>query len=159
MFERFTKDAKVLCETAVTNARKLGDNQVGTEHLLLAVNDCKPEILDQLDISLTDVVTALKQEQREQDAEALSTIGIDIDGITAVIDSLAAAEPKGWHHVPFHDEAKTALELALKESLRRRDKYIGVEHIFLGLLLLDGSAAHRALDASGVTHELFDNSF
>ena len=104
------------------------------------------------------------------DAEALRAIGIDLD---AVIASVEGTFCEGALRVPddepcrrrglfrrgvatagtptsprFSPRAKKALELSLREALRRGDNHIGAEHILLGLIREgDGLAAKILTDA------------
>lgn len=87
----------------------------------------------------------------EQDAQALKSIGIDLDAVRATLrdtfgqDALrepAVEQPTGllgWltsgnGHARCTGESKKALELALRHAIARKDNYIGVEHVLLGLL-------------------------
>jgi hypothetical protein len=46
---------------------------------------------------------------------------------------------------------KTALERALREALRLKDKHIGSEHVLLGVIAVDRDV-NAALEAHGVTY-------
>jgi ATP-dependent Clp protease ATP-binding subunit ClpA len=74
----------------------------------------------------------------DADVEALRAIGIDADEVLrrAEVD-LGAPLPvvgaaKG--NLPMSPEAKKALELALREAVALKHRYIGTEHLLLGLL-------------------------
>jgi ATP-dependent Clp protease ATP-binding subunit ClpA len=102
------------------------------------------------------------------DREALAAVGIDLD---LVRDRVEAAFGPGaltrplqrqrrrprtrWRrqrrcptgapsgHIPFTPRAKKCLEGSLRESVARRDGYIGVEHLALALTAMtDGLAPH-----------------
>ena len=55
----------------------------------------------------------------------------------------------------FNEKAKKALELAGEAAGELGHSYIGSEHIMLGLLRLDGSAAKKILENCGVTADQF----
>ena len=54
----------------------------------------------------------------------------------------------------FTPRAENVLRLAQETALELGHGYVGCEHILLGLLREDGSAACRALGEAGVTEEL-----
>ncbi|MCF6522897.1 Clp protease [Streptomyces sp. JJ36] len=58
------------------------------------------------------------------------------------------AEPAG--HIPFTPRAKKALELALREAVARKDRYIGVEHLVLALLRSDDRVTRGVLARLGI---------
>jgi ATP-dependent Clp protease ATP-binding subunit ClpA len=108
------------------------------------------------------------------DAEALRAIGIDLDAVIASVEgtfgegALSAPEdgerhrrrglfrrgasPVGTHTSPrFSPRAKKALELSLREALRRGDNYIGAEHILLGLIREGDGLAAKILTDGGLS--------
>ena len=111
------------------------------------------------------------------DAEALRAIGIDLDAVIASVENTfgegalrapedepcrrrglfrRGAAPTGTFTGPrFSPRAKKALELSLREALRRGDNHIGAEHILLGLIREgDGLAAKILTDAGLSLDEL-----
>jgi len=117
----------------------------------------------------------------DADAEALLAIGIDLPAVRAKIEELfgpgaldpPAPEPKrgllrrrripepaaSGGHLPFVARSKKVLELSLREALRLEHKYIGSEHILLGLLREgDGLAAKILTDAGLSIEELRDRT-
>jgi ATP-dependent Clp protease ATP-binding subunit ClpA len=52
-------------------------------------------------------------------------------------------------HIPFTPRAKRLLELALREALARRDRYVGPEHIALALTEIKGGLAPEILFTLG----------
>ncbi|GAA1787764.1 hypothetical protein GCM10009682_07180 [Luedemannella flava] len=89
-----------------------------------------------------------------EDAEALANIGVDLATIRDRIDATfgpgtfdgldpdqpTEPEPTRWGRRrrrsggTFSPRAKKVLELSLREALRLRHRYIGTEHILLGLI-------------------------
>jgi hypothetical protein len=127
---RFTLRAREALATAQATARRLGQAQVGTEHLVAGL-----------------VV----------DSQGLSAQAIAAQGVTAA-DVVAAVDATGNEpgddlpdHVPFAVESKQVLAGALREAFRRRHNYIGTEHLLLGLLAHRRSAGARLLHELGVT--------
>jgi len=133
MFERFTDRARRVVTLAQREARKLGHDYIGTEHILLGLID-----------EGAGVATT-----------ALTSMGISLDEMRqAVLDSTGrAAEPAPESgHIPFTPEAKKVLELSLREANQLGHNYIGTEHILLGLIREGGGAA-QLLAAAGVDHD------
>lgn len=111
---------------AQEEARRLDHDYVGTEHLLLG---------------LTDVGEGLA-------VKALESLGISSEAIRQRVEaSVDRGEQTPSGPIRFTSQAKTVLELSLRESRARSDLYIGTEHILLGLIREgDGVAAHVLLE-------------
>jgi ATP-dependent Clp protease ATP-binding subunit ClpC len=113
MFERFTNRARHVVVLSQEEARQLQHNYIGTEHILLG----------------------LMGESGGIASEALARFGMTLDGtrdeVKAII-GLGKSAPTG--HIPFTPRAKKVLELALRESLKLKNDFIGTEHILLGVL-------------------------
>ncbi len=113
MFERFTPRARRTIVRAQEEARDLGHNYIGTEHVLLGLlgvpDGVAARALDRFEISLSGVRDEVRARVR------------------------AGGEPVQGH-IPFTPRAKKILELALREALGLGHNYIGTEHILLGLL-------------------------
>jgi ATP-dependent Clp protease ATP-binding subunit ClpA len=113
LFERFTDRARRVVVLAQEEARLLGHNYIGTEHILLG----------------------LIHEGEGVACEALQALGISLSGVRAQVEEIIGrgqSMPKG--HVPFTPRAKKVLELSLREALQLGHGYIGTEHILLGLI-------------------------
>ncbi|MFI7588027.1 Clp protease N-terminal domain-containing protein [Spongisporangium articulatum] len=176
MLERFTSGAR----EAVVGARQAATDQqrpVGTEHLLLALTaDPGPggtavrEFAPGLDAAavraaIERLVPSPRPLLDAQDAEALRSVGIDLDAVLARIEETfgpaALERPKprrGWfRRTPveppvgrFVPRAKKVLELALREALRLGDGEIGSGHLLLGLLREGEGLGVRILVDAGV---------
>ncbi|MDG4824005.1 Clp protease N-terminal domain-containing protein [Asanoa sp. WMMD1127] len=88
----------------------------------------------------------------DADAEALRQIGIDLEAVRRKVEAAfgeGALRPPARPHSrglfglrrrrpmtggPFSPRAKKALELSLREALRLKHRYIGTEHVLLGVL-------------------------
>jgi ATP-dependent Clp protease ATP-binding subunit ClpA len=110
----------------------------------------------------------------EEDAAALRTIGIDLDAVLARIEEsfgpdaldpprpprpgrwlLGRGRPRrdgglGPRGARFGPRARKVLELSLREALRLKHKYIGTEHILLGLIREGDGLAAKIITESGV---------
>jgi ATP-dependent Clp protease ATP-binding subunit ClpA len=113
MFERFTPRARRSVVAAQEEARGLGHNYIGTEHVLLGLLS-EPESLA---------------------ARALGPLGISLAGAREEVAAKVGTGSKPMKgHIPFTPRAKKVLELALREALQLHHNYIGTEHILLGLI-------------------------
>ena len=113
MFERFTDRARRVVVLAQDEARELNHNYIGTEHILLGL------------ISEGDGVAA----------KALESMGISLDAVRSeVVDIIGRGSQPPSGHVPFTPRAKKVLEYSLREALQLGHKYIGTEHLLLGLI-------------------------
>lgn len=113
MFERFTDRARRVVVLAQDEARELNHNYIGTEHILLGL------------ISEGDGVAA----------KALESMGISLDAVRSeVVDIIGRGAQPPSGHVPFTPRAKKVLEYSLREALQLGHKYIGTEHLLLGLI-------------------------
>jgi ATP-dependent Clp protease ATP-binding subunit ClpA len=113
MFERFTDKARAVVVSAQDEARLLGHDYIGTEHLLLGLFDVPEGVAARALFRL-----GLSQEIVREDVEEMIGRG--------------KGTAKG--HIPFTPRAKKVLELALREALQLKHNYIGTEHIVLALV-------------------------
>ncbi|MFD3703662.1 Clp protease N-terminal domain-containing protein [Nocardia sp. NPDC058658] len=156
MFEKFSREAKLAVVGAQADAKDLGAKQIGPEHVLLgAVSNAEPDlraVLDARDITADSLRAALAAEPPlgPDDAQALRSIGIDLDAVQASIaenfgpQAWEQAEPEakrgvfarllGAGHIPFTGQAKKTLELALREAIDRKDREISSTYLLLGIL-------------------------
>lgn len=159
MFERFTRGARRAVVIAQEEARQLGHDRVGTEHLLLGILEQPEEpvlaVLAEAGLDQEAARQALRRLRGKGDQQVLATIGVDLDAVREAVEAAfgegALDDPpeegrKRWGrfrpsadgvvtgHIPFSSPAKKALELSLREALRLKSKEIGVGHLLLGVL-------------------------
>jgi ATP-dependent Clp protease ATP-binding subunit ClpA len=156
MFERFTHEARNAVVAAQEQARRLGHDCVGTEHVLLGLlrgDGMAARVLNDLGVAADaveqEVVTFVRPGPfGAADAEALGAIGIDLDEVRRRLEASFGPGALRWRpgrrggrrgplpggHIPFSPRAKKVLELSLREALQLGHKYIGTEHILLGLV-------------------------
>ncbi|HEX5950648.1 MAG TPA: Clp protease N-terminal domain-containing protein [Actinomycetota bacterium] len=171
MFERFTAQARSVVTDAQREARELGHPRIGTHHVLLAMSG-RPEaaggrVLGTLGLHADrlreDVRNAARPSFTDEDAEALRFVGIDLDevrrsvedafGPGALDQDVRTAGDKLLGHIPFTPGSKKALELALREAIHLGHRYIGTEHLLLGLVRDERSSAARILADHGIDAE------
>lgn len=129
MFTRFTPRARRSIVLAQEEARRLGHDRLGTEHLLLGV----------------------LAEGEGIAGRALSGAGLTLDAARAGVEQITGRgdqSPQG--RIPFAGPAKKALELALREALELGHNYIGTEHLLFGLLKEGEGAGAKVVVAAGV---------
>jgi ATP-dependent Clp protease ATP-binding subunit ClpC len=113
MFEVFTDPARRVVVLAQEEARILGHNYIGTEHLLLG----------------------LIHEGEGVAARALESLGISLEAVRENVEEMVGRGKEQLSgHIPFTPRAKKVLELSLRESQQLGHEYIGTEHILLGLI-------------------------
>jgi ATP-dependent Clp protease ATP-binding subunit ClpA len=128
VFERFTDKARRVVVLAQEEARRLGHNAIGSEHLLLGLI-CEGE---------------------GAAGQTLAALGIELDPARAAVERIegrGTGKPSG--HIPFTPGAKRVLEAALREALRFGHSYIGTEHVLLGVLHEEDGVAAETLGALG----------
>ena len=131
MFQRFTDRARRVVHFAQDEARLLGHNYVGTEHLLLG----------------------LLYEGNGVAARALISLGVSLDQARARVEDIIGIGPGAQPgHIPFTPRAKKVLELSLREAMRLGHHYIGTEHILLGLLREGEGIGAVVLTGLGADH-------
>ncbi len=110
MFERFTAEARQVVVDAQHEARRLHHGSIGTEHLLLSLlgrQTPSSAVLARHGLTKQDVAQAVIGHVRngDLDAEALTTLGIDLD---AVRDRVESAFGPGALDDPFRRRGATA---------------------------------------------------
>jgi ATP-dependent Clp protease ATP-binding subunit ClpA len=164
MFERFTDKARQSLAAAQLEARELGHNFIGTEHLLLGL--LATDGVASHELAATGVtaegprqaITGIvghghgpdddNDPSSADDAEALRAIGIDLDEVRSAVegafgegalDRAGRANGKGFAKrrlgaPPFAPRSKKVLELSLREALSLGHNYIGTEHLLLAIV-------------------------
>jgi len=56
-------------------------------------------------------------------------------------------------HIPFTQQGKGVLKLSMEEAVGLGHRYIGTEHLLLGLLRQDDTVASRVLTELGADHD------
>jgi hypothetical protein len=121
--------ARQSLESAREEARRLGHDFIGTEHVLLGVLE-----------SATGSLAAVLQNR-----------GLDREALRREIERLVAPLPPRMvpAELPFTPRARKALELAGNEAKRLKHPMIGAEDLLLGLLREGGGVAAQALKNLG----------
>jgi ATP-dependent Clp protease ATP-binding subunit ClpC len=130
----FTDRVKKVMQIAREESIRLGNDYVGTEHLLLGL------------IKEGDGVAVA----------VMRSMGIDLDELSATIEKTITSSggmATIGQMLPFTPRAKKVLEIAANEARSMSHKYIGTEHLLLALMKDTESAATNALAAAGLEYE------
>lgn len=128
MFERYTEEARELIVHAQLEARHLGHNMLGPEHLLLGALRCDGPV-----------------------AAVLSEAGLSHHRAVETLRHFRGAEvPPPEGHVPFSDAGRAALADAMAIADGRGDRHIGAEHIVLAVTCAEVDLTARLLAEVGV---------
>jgi ATP-dependent Clp protease ATP-binding subunit ClpC len=131
MFERFTDRARRTLVLAQDEARRLGHDFLGTEHVLLG----------------------LIAEGEGVAAKAMEELGVSLEDVRRRVMEVIPSGTPGAPGVapPFTPRAKRVLELSLREALTLGHNYIGTEHVLLGLVREGEGVASQVLVATGLS--------
>src|SRR6266403_5342251 len=132
MFERYTERARRMIFFARYEASQYGSPYIETEHLLLGLLREDPVLCRQF-LGPTSVAAEIRTaiEGRITRRERIST----------------SVE------MPLTEESKKALKLAAEESERLAHRHIGMEHVLVALLRVEGSLAAQLLRERGLKPE------
>lgn len=131
-FDLFTKRARDVLALAQEEARRLQHNYIGTEHLLLG----------------------LEREGEGVATQVLSNLGIQVDQIRHAVEAIAGRGGKIVSgEVPLTPRAKKVIELAVDEARRLNHRFIGTEHLLLGLVREGGGMGADVLVKLGLQLE------
>jgi hypothetical protein len=130
MFERYTEKARRVIFFARYEASQFGSPYIEIEHLLFGLFREDPALVSRF------VGPAMIAAEIRTEIESQITRGERIS--TSV-------------EVPLTHECKKVLTLAAEEAERLGQRHVGTEHVFLGILRLEGSLPARLLQERGLT--------
>lgn len=129
MWEPFTERARRSIVLAQEEAQRLGNNYIGTEHLLLGI------------ISEGESVAA----------KVLENLGINLQKVRGEVEAIVGKGSQATQkEMVFTPRAKRVIELAFEEARALAHNYIGTEHLLLGLVREGEGVAARVLSHLGV---------
>src|SRR5579872_1057854 len=129
MWEPFTERARRSIVLAQEDAQRLGNNYIGTEHILLGI------------IS----------EGESLAAKVLETLGVNLAKVRQEVEAIVGRGGQTvQQEMVFTPRAKRVIELAFEEARQLNHNYIGTEHLLLGLIREGEGVAARVLTNLGV---------
>ena len=129
MWEPFTKLAQNSISIARDEASRLGNTDVGTEHILLGI------------IAQEDTVAV----------RALRALGIDPAELRREVEAnTGSGAPPIRGEVQFTRDAKRVIELAFEEARLQSYNYIGTESLLLAIIREPDGLGGRVLKGAGV---------
>jgi hypothetical protein len=130
-----TAPARMAVRLGRQEARAMGSDLVGSEHLLLGIlrsgDERAVKVLEQLGVTLDDARAAAQP---------------------TLVDGQGHMEPPGKDGISTY--ARSVLEQSLREAVGRGEGFIGVEHLLLALLRENEGGAARTLHELGVDAEI-----
>ena len=131
-FDRFTKRARHVLTLAQEEARRFQHTYIGTEHLLLG----------------------LIREEEGVASQVLRNLGIEVDQVRQAIEAIIGrGERIVVGEVGLTPRAKKVIGLAVDEARRLTHRFIGTEHLLLGLLREGDGIAAGVLEDFGLQLE------
>src|SRR6266851_2807844 len=132
MWQRFTERSRRVVFFAQEEAARLGENYVGTEHLLLG----------------------LVRENDSVAARILDRLGVPLGRIRSDIErQVTRGHGNLGQDMQLTPRAKRVIDLAYEEARQLNNNYIGTEHLLLGLIREGDGLAARVLVKLGADLE------
>jgi hypothetical protein len=129
LLSRFTPRARAVVVGARDDARAAGNDAVSSAHVLFCMAADPGSVA----------------------SRAIIAQGSSLDDVRlAAAATFAPRVGQRPEHIPFSSEAKSLLELSVREALRMGHNYVGTEHLILGLAADRKSSGGRALAACGL---------
>lgn len=127
-FEKFTHEAKQALIFAENEAKRSNASYVGTEHLLLGV----------------------LEQGKSLGAKVLQSFGVSTNNVRMILESAtrvkSTGQPKMGERRALSRYAKKAIDEAVAASTRYKHKFVGTEHLLLGLVSQKDTAAVVVLE-------------
>src|SRR5271156_89443 len=130
MFEKYTEKARRVIFFARYEASQFGQPHIETEHLLLG---------------LLREDKALTNRFLRSNYSSVEAIRRQIEGHTTIRESISTSVD-----LPISNECKRVLAYAAEEAERLGHKYVGTEHLLLGLLREEKCFASEILQERGL---------
>jgi len=125
--EKFTGRAKKAIEKAQVAAEELGHSYVGSEHLLIGI----------------------LREEFGKGVQVLRKYGLSEELITSLVEKYVGRGDAGGSVGGLSPRAKHIIELAIGDAGRLGHRFVGVEHLLMGILREADSTAVRIISGTG----------
>jgi hypothetical protein len=131
-FDKFTERARKVLTLAQEEATRCNHSYIGTEHLLLG----------------------LVREGEGVAAQVLRSLGVELNRVRSAVEFIIGRGDRMIvGEVGLTPRAKKVIELAVDEARRLGHRYIGTEHLLLGLVREGEGIAAGVLESQGVNLE------
>jgi ATP-dependent Clp protease ATP-binding subunit ClpA len=166
---RLTPEARHALTCAEAHARRMDDTGLGTEHLLLGLlsdaSGPSARVLADLGVTTGAVEAALartapdpKEGLRPADVDVLRAIGIDLDEVRQRVEAsfgAGALTPvtSGRRRPRMTGRARDVWSASVRETKELGHRFLGSEHLLLGLDGVEAGAGAQILRHAGVTSE------
>src|SRR5579864_6569797 len=131
-FDKFTERARKVLQLAQEEAQRFNHNYIGTEHLLLG----------------------LVREGEGVAAKVLGNLGVELNKVRSAVEFIIGrGDRMVVGEIGLTPRAKKVIELAVDEARRLGHRYIGTEHLLLGLIREGEGIAAGVLESLGVSLE------
>ena len=130
-FEKFSERARRVLSLAQEEAIRFNHNYIGTEHVLLG----------------------LVREPEGVAARVLANLSVDLHKVRSAVEFIIGRgeRPVSGENIGLTPRAKRVIELAVDEARRMNHRYIGTEHLLIGLMREGEGVAAGVLESLGVT--------
>jgi ATP-dependent Clp protease ATP-binding subunit ClpA len=161
MFERFEPAARQAFVDARNEAGRAGQDKIRSEHVLLGLLAEPGNAADALTaagLTLTDLRARVARGHETPvglDADALASLGIDLDTVRRATDAafgpgaLDRARVPGRKRLPIADDAKQTLVGALRQAERLGQRQITSGHMLIAIIDQPRNGALRLLADAG----------
>ena len=181
MFDRFDDGALQVVHSAIASARGLGHNYLGTEHLLFGLAKHRDLLPDGVRLmlpaaeTLRSAMVSVVGEPVRRDAEALRTVGIDLEEVRSAVRRTFGEEAiarlarrrshRAWppwrqpsrrctsllaENLTMAPRVKQAFEIASRHAERRAQPRIDPTSLLFGIVDLEDALANHLLRENGV---------
>jgi ATP-dependent Clp protease ATP-binding subunit ClpB len=134
-FDKMTLKSQEMIQEAQRLAERFGHQQLDPEHFLGALLQQKEGVIPPL---LGKI--GVNQAQLHKEAEA-------------ALEQMPAVSGPGAGQVYLSPRGKAVLDRAFEEAEKMKDEYVGLEHVFLGVVEEKEGRAAKLLAAAGVTRD------
>ena len=163
MFERFQPAARQAVVDARAEAGRAGQDKIRCEHMLLGLLAEPGPAADALaaaGLELADLRSRIPrgkyQASAALDAEALASLGIDLDAVRRATDAafgpgaLDRVATRTRRRLPFSDDARQSLARALHAAVALHQREISSGHMLIGIIDQQRNEALAVLAEAGV---------
>jgi ATP-dependent Clp protease ATP-binding subunit ClpA len=159
MFERFEPSARQALSDARDEARRAGKDRIGSEHVLLgllAQPGAAADALAGAGLTLPELRSRVPvRSARSLDAEALASLGIDLDAVRRATDAafgpgaLDRARRPSRRQLPMAEDTKRMLVDAVRHAHQHGAREITSGHMLIGILDQPDNCARAILTETG----------